>query len=694
MKVGMGSRVGEAAEAAASVTRHVEPAVEAPSTRVATEAQDSRPTGLRRFDPQALARSAASRVADTLVGVQAVLSARTGSELALLRGTASLPYHTVFRVEKPLDAVASLYAQWAVGSGVFEGQSRAKGPRGLPPEMTHEDVYPREVTYNPPVNGGCSLWSRSDGDRWCLKWQHWSRIELHGRDAMALNPREALHRSVGHWEHCVELSREGGVTRVEHAIQLVTPEPLRQPPFPEVPGIIRLLVGENPQSAGVPWAPRQLPQDLSEAEAFVRGTLLAESRRHPVLVVTEMRTEDGWERLVDPADLARMFVGVAQVVSVEAPERFSKDAFMKAMERSGADRDLNVLDGGVRLYMPGLRVDSAPGEHRLWSKFFWMGRSSDAALAQVAHEVGLETGGRDVPPGFLNAIPRIDRERRELERTKAAEEAQQRFEEERARLREARRSSRRDKTLESADPSLLAQELDSARSELANLRERLRASEAEHHRDAELLSEFERVNDELTRQNRELQVVNSRLEGERDELTWRMGRGAKRPQPAEAGMDRAALAEAVLGGRPSLENALRYLEATFPDRIEVLPSAYSTARKFTEFRHLDRSWDLLRTLATDYWKAMADPGGGGDAKAKGVFGNGYAANEAEFAANSDRGRALRTFSYNGERVQMDRHLRIGTKMDSRGETWRCHFHWDGAARKIVIGHCGEHLDFL
>ncbi len=40
---------------------------------------------------------------------------------------------------------------------------------------------------------------------------------------------------------------------------------------------------------------------------------------------------------------------------------------------------------------------------------------------------------------------------------------------------------------------------------------------------------------------------------------------------------------------------------------------------------------------------------------------------------------------------MFQYLKIGVK-DSVHETWRTYFTWDPKARRIVIGHCGPHLD--
>lgn len=53
-------------------------------------------------------------------------------------------------------------------------------------------------------------------------------------------------------------------------------------------------------------------------------------------------------------------------------------------------------------------------------------------------------------------------------------------------------------------------------------------------------------------------------------------------------------------------------------------------------------------------------------------------------------RRKRTFDYEGEPVEMFRHLKIGVDEDV-ARTIRVHFHWDAEREKIVIGYCGEHL---
>lgn len=146
---------------------------------------------------------------------------------------------------------------------------------------------------------------------------------------------------------------------------------------------------------------------------------------------------------------------------------------------------------------------------------------------------------------------------------------------------------------------------------------------------------------------------------------------------------------AVISGQPSLEQSLTIIATFFPDRIVILESAYESARESKGFQFGKKAFDLLWTLANDYWNAVAN--GGGDLEGKKTFGqNAYAQNEAQALSND--GKRWRTFDYKGQDLLMEKHLKIGIK-PSVAETLRVHFEWVGVERVIVVGHCGKHLNF-
>jgi hypothetical protein len=138
---------------------------------------------------------------------------------------------------------------------------------------------------------------------------------------------------------------------------------------------------------------------------------------------------------------------------------------------------------------------------------------------------------------------------------------------------------------------------------------------------------------------------------------------------------------------PPLTASLLAVGAAWNDRIEILPDAMASAKSSADFRLGEQAFDLLWKLATDYWVTVQE---GGDVKARAVFGSTYAAREKKFLTKS--GTAKRTFDVKGEAVFMEQHLRIGTA-DNTADTLRIHFCWLPKSKKIVIGHCGRHLDF-
>lgn len=148
---------------------------------------------------------------------------------------------------------------------------------------------------------------------------------------------------------------------------------------------------------------------------------------------------------------------------------------------------------------------------------------------------------------------------------------------------------------------------------------------------------------------------------------------------------------AILKGSPSLQQTVDLIATLYSDRIVFLETAKSSAKESDRggFRQGEKSFYLLQKLATEYWQQLAD--GKSDQQAKTVFGqNAYAANEA--SALSNDGKRRRTFSYRGREFLMEKHLKHGVK-DSLAETLRVHFEWLAHEKKILVGHCGKHLDF-
>ncbi|MBV6439130.1 MAG: hypothetical protein EPGJADBJ_00766 [Saprospiraceae bacterium] len=140
----------------------------------------------------------------------------------------------------------------------------------------------------------------------------------------------------------------------------------------------------------------------------------------------------------------------------------------------------------------------------------------------------------------------------------------------------------------------------------------------------------------------------------------------------------------------NLEKSLKVIESIFADRVVILDSAWKSSKGSAQFKYRAQAFSLLWRLCTEYWEGLAS--GLPDAEARKIFGKDeYSAKESDVVASNERAQKLRTFIYKNEPVIMEKHLKHGIKF-SAAETFRAHFEWFSDEKKIVIGHCGKHLD--
>lgn len=140
--------------------------------------------------------------------------------------------------------------------------------------------------------------------------------------------------------------------------------------------------------------------------------------------------------------------------------------------------------------------------------------------------------------------------------------------------------------------------------------------------------------------------------------------------------------------QPSPYDCLEFISKAFPEKSEILDSAWRSARGMPHFQNGRRLLRMLITLMTKYHEAIQ---AGGDNAAKGIFSTDeYSATESETVTSSKSLSSKRRFLRRDNEIEMFRHLKIG-KADNIALTLRVHFEWIAAEKKIVIGYCGEHL---
>nr|VFK50795.1 MAG: hypothetical protein BECKTUN1418E_GA0071001_100447 [Candidatus Kentron sp. TUN]VFK52020.1 MAG: hypothetical protein BECKTUN1418F_GA0071002_100447 [Candidatus Kentron sp. TUN] len=139
---------------------------------------------------------------------------------------------------------------------------------------------------------------------------------------------------------------------------------------------------------------------------------------------------------------------------------------------------------------------------------------------------------------------------------------------------------------------------------------------------------------------------------------------------------------------PSPEEVLHLVKSNFSKSCIILDSAIESAENVPHFKKGRRLLDMINRLISKYLPRYLE---GGDNQARSIFTpREYSANESETVMSNQKSRKYRTFFYKGAEIQMQQHLRVGVTEDNK-HTIRVHFSIDKEEKKVVIGHCGEHL---
>lgn len=193
--------------------------------------------------------------------------------------------------------------------------------------------------------------------------------------------------------------------------------------------------------------------------------------------------------------------------------------------------------------------------------------------------------------------------------------------------------------------------------------------------------------------NVQLLEENERIEQELREERFKCRRLMQRTQDdVGPALDPSTLIDiATRTQPPSPRECLDVIQQAYPDRLAVLDSAYESADDHALFDGGRRLLRLLKTLCSEYVEQME---AGGDNLAKKCFTiDEYAANESQTTKANREMKKKRTFSYGDKQLEMYRHLKVG-KADDERKSIRVYFDWLPDERKIVIGHCGEHLPIM
>jgi len=427
--------------------------------------------------------------------------------------------------------------------------------------------------------------------------------------------------------------RVGGLARF--GAQLACQTSLSDPGFEHSrPRLVRSILEKLAAEADGESLPEHFvevqPDDIDDLISL----LYRPARRLPVILVS---TDDNGGAQIDLKRLANRISGTAHLryLATDASYELTRLATKK----------MSTFNGAVRIYMPGLDQRSEdPFEHPLWLSPF--SGNNPKLISQLVDRV--------LPLGFRDSDGDARFWRVSLLRQASLQH-----------LAAQKLGSREDQ---------LSAEIDALKGEIDNIRETASSAEA-------LMDE---ANDKLTH----LQTEHARLIEENHNLKTQLFASFNTKSGKSSGItssDVRALADSTL----TIPFSLNIIKKSFPDRVHVLNSAFKSAEDSSNFRKQQKAFDLLWTLCTEYYEKISN--GIGDVEARKLFGSGnYSSKESEKL--SGPGKDRRTFSYKGNDIFMEKHLKIGVA-DNASDTLRIHFEWISEEKKIVLGHCGPHLDF-
>jgi hypothetical protein len=210
---------------------------------------------------------------------------------------------------------------------------------------------------------------------------------------------------------------------------------------------------------------------------------------------------------------------------------------------------------------------------------------------------------------------------------------------------------------------------------------------------AEWISALEEDN---TRLKAELSAAKGRLADETENLKKKdfvIQALKKKPECVGSGQTgnlemESLLSLALRPDPPSPLECLDAIQSSYTGKCIVLQSAKDSAREMNLFSYGRRLLEMLIRLVTHYRIKLLEQG---DNEARKVFGkNEYAAKESKTVMGNKTMRGQRIFEYEGEQIEMVRHLKIGAD-ENITKTIRVHFYWDAGRKKIVIAYGGEHF---
>lgn len=418
------------------------------------------------------------------------------------------------------------------------------------------------------------------------------------------------------------------------------------------------------------------------------SSLVSKNRTVPLVVVSAFR-DDPTAFAIDPSRLAENLRGTAIVYVLDLSDPETRRAYQRCFAFGTPAYQYRIDSGFARVFFPGVNLNDEEGRRR--HHFYTPEKLQGTRVGIIENDIcgAISRFYRRRPDEALEPLNIVSIENR-LKR-RAAEAKFKQLEEE-----HARRASEAEAASDDGEPGRAAEDaslrIQRYEDDLAFYRqyiELIEQSQAQDEAEDRILSLEEEVS-QLKDERNQLQAKADNLQYTVDALS----RSKTREQMGFEAMELQAKTIQSLREFPKTPgDAARLAKRAFSDRLVMTDEAIDSAERYGS-GSADETFDILRGLAMELWPLYFDEHSmnAGDVRTAFQNSTGYELtfNESSMTNKDTRLRQLRQLEYNGKTIDISPHVK-GTS-GKRTEPLRVHFYVDRESKRIVVGHCGAHME--
>lgn len=465
--------------------------------------------------------------------------------------------------------------------------------------------------------------------------------------------------------------------------------PMRDPGA-NIPNFVTKIIGLEGYQCCV--GDTKIEQDvvMLDEENFQREfaeNLTSSDRQIPLILVTS--DQEGHYPVSNLRTFASYFLGMANVYALDWRNWELRSQLFDLFLKDTPAFSYRCNCGNLRIYLPGINLDksSESSNHRFYTLEQIEGRyKNERSFADMLNRcfgrsyLKTEEDILDVSDITLReGRIAVEENRRKLSELKERLATMQ--------AKTPQQDSILDSSLGEEEFRKLKEQLIEERNSVSFLNEFIEAMEQSQ-------KDLESQNETLELKILELEEENQEYQSQKYYLESETRRANDNAEEARALRNELSVINSLTHVPTTLEEVLDLSASLWRDKIIVLNEARKSARDFRQY-DLDESWRMLSSMANVLWNLCFTGDGSRNLEQEYLEASGIELTLRERGlTNSDpECRRLRKRQFEGRTIDITPHIKgNGSRNASNTEDkFRIHFCIDGQTRKLIVGHCGEHL---